>query len=754
MAQEPAERVAVVIGNSDYASIPDLPNAAGDADAIAALMRDFGYRVYAANNLDRRGFEDLIREVMLNVPDGADLVFFYAGHGIQLGSRNYLLPVDVAFTDVHDLPLYSVTLDRVIDALSARGAVHVAIIDACRQNPFPGLRLAADIDASLFETQSGFEPFRTPLNSLVAFSTAPGEVARDGDNGARSPYTAAILSTARADPGESVVTLLGEVREQVYNATGGAQIPWESSTLIAPFHFVDDDMLVQAEATTAPETETTGDVNRAVPEIAPEVERAEIAVEQTLQLDRFIRLDTILTDALGQALLDPTILSAPRFGEVAIASGGEIYYRPALQELRATDLADYTLDDTVKIETGPADARQSLALDLSLTANQCDLEAGDALDLGGVGLYRLPNEIDVAAALAACQAAVAAEPDVARFRYQLGRAERAAGDFVAATASFEAAVAAGHVRANNALAAILLSERIDRGVFDVPYDPARAATLLEEGIVAGDPYAIHTRGNDLLRNGTTPEQVERGYDLVDRAAELGHTYAMNTLGGWFLTADSDHFIPARGIAYYTVSARHDDIYGFQGLGTAALRGADGQEPDFQAAFGWFEKAALGGHPSAPASIGRMIMRGQLGDPDPTEALRWYDMGLARGDGWSGANGADVILAGGVTGMGSADAAVRAAKATLLPADDAALAARTLLAGLDDQTLGLALQTALADMGAAVTLDGAVGPATLGTLAQMQDAAGLGTDVPDDATDRLIAAARIYWARNPVRPDVF
>ena len=75
-------------------------------------------------------------------------------------------------------------------------------------------------------------------------------------------------------------------------------------------------------------------------------------------------------------------------------------------------------------------------------------------------------------------------------------------------------------------------------------------------------------------------------------------------------------------------------------------------------------------------------------------------------------------------------------------------------GLDDQTLGLALQTVLADMGAAVTLDGAVGPATLGTLVQLQDAAGLGTDLPDGAVDRLIAAARVYWARNPVRPDVF
>ena len=144
----------------------------------------------------------------------------------------------------------------------------------------------------------------------------------------------------------------------------------------------------------------------------------------------------------------------------------------------------------------------------------------------------------------------------------------------------------------------------------------------------------------------------------------------------------------------------------------------------------------------------------LTEPDPTEAVRWYDMGLARGDGWSGANGADVILAGGVAGMGPADAAIRAAKATLLPTEDAAEAARALLAGLDDQILGLALQTALVDMGAAVARDGAVGPTTLGTLAQMQDAAGLGTDLPTSAVDRLIVAARIYWARNPVRPDVF
>jgi TPR repeat protein len=741
-------RIAVVIGNSDYATIPDLPNAANDAIAMADLLTGFGYLVFSATNLDRQGFEELLREAMLNAPDGAGIVFFYAGHGIQIGARNYLLPTDVDFTDVHDLPLYSITLDRVIDALSTRGAVHIAFIDACRENPFPDLRIAADIDSTLFETRSGFEPFRTPLNSLVAFSTAPGEVAVDGADGENSPYTAAIVETASAAPGENIVTILGQVRERVYNATGGAQVPWESSTLVAPFAFVD----AQAPAATpAPDQTPEGDLGSPRGADLPP-----ITLSADLMLDRFVRLDETMRAALDSTFDAPSIVTAPRFGEVAIdPATGAVFLRPTLQELRAADYADYRLSDRIEIAAGPPDARRTLSLDLTLTPNACDLQAGDALDLQGVGLYRFPNEIDVDAALAACTQAVADYPDTARFHYQLGRAQRAATLFDAAHASFETAVAAGHLRANNALAALLTTQRIDREVFAVPFDPNRATDLLEEAIAGGDPYAMQQRGITLTRNATSEAERRKGYELIDRAAEIGHTYAMNWLGGYHFEEDTSHFSPDRGLAYFQASAAREDIYGYTGLGWAALNGVGFDAPDLAAAWENYEKAALGGHPTAPTSLGRMILRGEAGPVDAEAALGWFDLAISRGDGRAAVGAADMLLQQNADRWAPAYAAMRAARGTLLQPERSAADSRTILDGIGAGDLGYALQKMLVDMGEEVTIDGAVGPGTLSALARVMEQAGLDpAAIPAAPADRVIMAARVEFARNPVRPDVF
>jgi TPR repeat protein len=745
-----AERIAVVVGNADYDRIRDLPNAANDALAMADMLRGFGYTVFAATNLDRQGFEELLRQAMLNAPDGSDIVFFYAGHGIQIGARNYLLPTDVDFTDVHDLPLYSITLDRVIDALSTRGAVHVAFIDACRDNPFPDLRIAADIDATLFETRAGFEPFRTPLNSLVAFSTAPGQVAVDGGDATNSPFTAAIVETAAAAPTENVITLLGQVREKVYNATGGAQVPWESSTLVAPFTFVD--------AETPADTANTPDTDTPNPDLGPDRGAdalPPVTVTADLMLDRFVRLDEPMRAALDTPFESPAIVTAPRFGEIAIdPASGAVYLRPNLQELRAADNPDYRLTDRVEIETGLPDARRVVTLDLTLTPDACDMAAGDALDLDGVGLYRFPNEIDVAAALAACTASVAAHPDVARFHYQLGRAQRASTDFEAALASFETAVAGGHLRANNALAALLTTQRIDREVFDIPFDPDRATTLLEAAIAGGDPYAMQQRGITLTRNATTDEERRAGYELIDRAAEIGHTYAMNWLGDYHLEEDTSHFAPERGLAYFTASAAREDIYGYAGLAYAALTGVSG-EPDFVTAYDYYRRAAEGGHPTAPASLGRMILRGEAADGDTAIALDWFDLGITRGDGRAAVAAANLLLRENADRWAPAYAAIRAAQGTLLTPSASAEEAREILAGINARDLGYALQKLLVALGEDTVIDGEIGQATLSALARQMDRVGLDpATLPTDPAERVIMAARVQFALNPVRPDVF
>jgi TPR repeat protein len=750
------DRIAVVIGNQDYASVVDLDNARNDAVKMAELLRGLGFTVFDAYDVDRRGFEDLLRQSILNVGDGAEIVFFYAGHGIQIGRRNYLLPTDVSFDSIYDLPVESVTLDRVIELLSARGQVHIAIIDACRDNPFPNVKLAGNLDASLFEAKSGFEVFRTPLNSLVAFSTSPGMVAFDGD-GENSPYTSAILKALSEAPEDQAQSVFSKVRETVYQSTGGKQVPWESSTLVVPFQFGQEvgtsRGLMLAQATIPSAGNDNSEPRNSEPTSSPDPVVLPDSVSLDAEYDRRIELGPLLSQALGvESAFQVTIAQPPQDGTVASSDDGGLAFVPVITERRAETL-EQVLKTRFALDVTVDDVTSQVSVDLNMRVNGCDLAAGDALDAGGVGFYRLPNEIEVIPALELCREAVSRNPDNARFRYQLGRAEQAAARFEAAQSSFQSAADAGYVRALHGLARLLSSERIDRDVVNVPFDTDRANALFDQAIAAGDPFAIHSRGLVLLRNGESQADRERGFELLDRSAELGHTYSMNELGVYFLTKKNEHFLPERGLKYLQASAARNDIYGYHNLGFVALFGLDGDGVNYPEAFDWFEKGALGGHPKSPAALGRMIVQGQVTGKSPAEALKWYDLGLKRGDGWGGANGASMILNGEVTGFSVHAALIRAAKAALLPDAEAASAAQQILDRASNRDIARATQALLNELGEDLAVDGAIGPATRKVLNARAAEHGL-TSPANTARAQLLTAAKIYWAERPTRPDLF
>ncbi|MEM0935979.1 MAG: caspase family protein [Pseudomonadota bacterium] len=744
-AAEPPARLAVVIGNQDYSGVPDLLNAKADAERMAEIFTDLGYSVFSGIDLDRQSFEALLRQATINVQEGAEIVFFYAGHGIQIGRRNYLLPTDVSFDSIYDLPVEAVTLDRVVEVLSAKGNVHVAIIDACRDNPFPGAQLAGGLDASLFETRTGFDVMRTPLNSLMAFSTAPGEVAFDGPPGGNSPYVTAITNAISTKPAADVTQIFSSVREQVFQKTDGQQVPWESSTLVRPYHFRGAATVTQAVASqeeAAPETSRTLRLaNVDLPD--------EIALR--VEYDRSIDLVDAVAAAIAETvpmdvLATLELAAAPGSGSVRVGEG--LSYVPQLQEEKSR-AGGMTKVDAFTLTSGDDDV---MRVTLQMEVNACDLHAGDVLDPGGVGLFRLANEIEVGPALVACRAAVEADPEETRFIHQLGRAVQASGDYEEAFRLFEQARAAGYQRANYAVARLLTSPQVDRRLFDVPEDRDLANVLLEEGVRTSDPFSLHLLGRYLLREGESDADRERGFDLLDRAAELGHTYSMNELGIYFLTEDSSHYIPERGLAYLQGSADRDDIYGFHNLGIVALFGLDGSEPDLATAASWFLRGADGGHPQSPSTLGRMIVRGQL-DAPLSEAVRYYDIGLDRGDAWGGVNAANMILRGEVGGFEIEDALVRAAKAAELSGDEPVGRALGLLEAAESRDLARAVQRLLKDLGQSVSIDGAIGPQTRGAISALLTEAGLEPPA-NDPRAQLSALAKLWWLKNPVRSDVF
>lgn len=509
---------------------------------------------------------------------------------------------------------------------------------------------------------------------------------------------------------------------------------------------------------------------------APPADTEPVTLTVAARFDRRVALNDPIAGALGRPIEGVTVLTAPTRGRIDLAPedaapgatrglvlmnvaqsvqlrGGEMVFRPSLSETNTAGSDDVRLSDMFRLRLEDGAGERTVTVNLELELDACDREAGDALDLQGVGFFRWPNEIDPAAALAACADAAAARPDTPRFVYQFGRAQLANRDVEGAYRSFRAAAEAGHVRALNALATLLSAPQIDRDLVAIPFDPDEAAALRERGIAAGDPFAMHSHGLRLLRDGGTRADRERGFELLDRAAEMGHTFSMNELGAQFLRPDSDLYQPERGLTYLNVSSGRNDIYGHHNLGIVALLGLDGNPPDYPRARDFFLRAAEGGHPASPGSLGRMYVRGQLGAPDLVQALRWYDEALRRGDAAAGANAAEIALSGRVAGVGAADAALRAAKVVEMPGAGDTGRASDQLARTDDADRDRATQILLVELGERLTVDGAVGPATRAALERQARAHGLD---PAAATPeaRLRLAARVYWAANPLRLDLF
>ena len=220
-------RVALVVGNGAYQAVPQLANPVPDAVAVARVLQAAGFQTDLVRDADRNALAAALRRFG-TAAEGAELaVFYFAGHGIQIGGDNHLLPVDARLSHVRDVDYELVGLPLVLRAMQGAQA-RILFLDACRDNP-----LAAQV-RGLSGTRSvglGLARVETvDLGTLVAFSTSPGAVALDG-TGANSPFTEALVRHM-ATPGLEVRQLMTRVRRSVVEATGGRQIPWDNSSLI------------------------------------------------------------------------------------------------------------------------------------------------------------------------------------------------------------------------------------------------------------------------------------------------------------------------------------------------------------------------------------------------------------------------------------------------------------------------------------------------------------------------------------------
>ena len=231
-------RVALVIGNSAYASATSLRNPRNDATDMADALKKIGFEVELGLDLDQRGFAQVI-ENFARTLDGADAgLFFYAGHGVQMNDKNYLVSVNAKLESEFLLSSETIELDAVVRLMESKAPVNLVFLDACRNNPMTeNLRrnlMATKRSASLGRGLARIEP--SGRDTLIAFAAAPGQEATDGAE-RNSPFTASLLQHL-PKPGLEVSVMLKEVAADVRRDTRNSQRPQQLSDMARPFYFV------------------------------------------------------------------------------------------------------------------------------------------------------------------------------------------------------------------------------------------------------------------------------------------------------------------------------------------------------------------------------------------------------------------------------------------------------------------------------------------------------------------------------------
>ncbi|MFD1343697.1 caspase family protein [Litorisediminicola beolgyonensis] len=524
------DRVALVIGNSDYASVGSLKNPQNDALDISVALEGLGFKVYFGRNLSRARMLQAADQFTEAVA-GADVaLFYYAGHGFQVDGRNYLLPTDAAIARAADVSDQTVPVQAILQAMNAAKGIKLVFLDACRDNPF-GAVLQDDPAVG-----SGLARIGNEADFLFSYATQPDNVAYDG-TGRNSFFTEALLHHLYT-PGQNISDLLISVRRDVMAATGGKQIPYENLSLTRQFVFdtsaetvsqetllyqvatsVKDPVLLKLYVDTYPQGShvgealaslETGTATRSLTPTDPGEEE-----EQLWQLARRSRL---------RPLLEYYVERYPE-GTHATEAARLIALIPPLSDASPGALCE-------RLATHPRDAT-----------------AGNA----GVPFARLQD--NAVSAIRACSAAVTQSPDLPHYVALLARATASSGDLARAISLYQTAAGAGDLRAM-----VSLAQLMENGT-GMTQDIPGALALYEAAANAGSHDAMINLAITLFEGTLLPQDTDRAVALLRRAARDGSAKATFNLG--VLAQEGRVGDPSEALDYFRRAARDGEHEGYR-----------------------------------------------------------------------------------------------------------------------------------------------------------------------------------------------
>lgn len=238
-------QTALVIGNSAYLHTDRLNNPRNDATEVAATLRRLGFNVLEGIDLAKPAMDEIIKKFAVALETSDAGLFFYAGHGIQINDRNFLLPVDAELISPAALEFELIRLDQIQAIMERLTPTNILIMDACRNNPL-SRNLAKAMGTRSVRIGSGLAPTESGAGTLIAYSTQPGSLALDGA-GRHSPFAEALLKFM-GTKGDDLSSILINVRNDVMKTTFGKQIPWEHSALSRRFYFAPPEAVTETRS--------------------------------------------------------------------------------------------------------------------------------------------------------------------------------------------------------------------------------------------------------------------------------------------------------------------------------------------------------------------------------------------------------------------------------------------------------------------------------------------------------------------------
>lgn len=631
VAQEPdGSRVALVIGNSDYQSVPRLDNPVNDAQAVADAFARVGFDVTLVLDVDQVGMRQALQAFELKAALADVAVVYYAGHGIEVDGVDYLIPTDAQL--LRDTHVYdeAVPLDRVMVAVEQAHALRLIVLDACRDNPF-----ASRMERSGTTRSVGRGLARVDAGStLIVFAADAGQVADDGD-GDHSPFTEAFLAHMET-PGLEVDGMLRLVHDDVMEATNGAQQPvWNASLGRQAVYFVPpaptptqivvdntDQADIRADYQAAQAIDTI-EAWAAFLRYHPTGLYADLARAALNKLRGLSEGGAVTTVEAETPAPDAPVFISSAAEEGAAPAGAVDVAAPAADE----EPAPAEVVAIAPAETEPAavivDTDDVIAACDSYAAYRYDLDRPDSV--AAVTDYVLQHNIRPA--LTACRTAAEAYPDDRRVQYQLARVAFLANR---SDEAYQAAMRAADL--GSAAAMTLVGVHYEYGLV-VPQSYADAISWYRRAADAGGSDAMLFLGYLYDEGNGVPADLDEAGRWFQMAADAGNAGGLRAIAYRLETGRGVAEDLAAARTVYLQAAEAGDAYAMQALASMYEFG-EGGAVNYAQALAWYQAAADEGNGAAMGSLGYLYELGLGVDVDLDLAREWYRQGAGNGDSFS------------------------------------------------------------------------------------------------------------------------